>query len=74
MRNFMKSMSKENRQKIVQEFLNSMTEEERTEMMQLMMPIIMKDVKPSMLIASMMKDFDENDCRKMMAACLKACE
>jgi hypothetical protein len=76
MKHFIKSMSKEEKQKMMQEFMNSMTEEERAEMIQLMMPI-------------MMKDFDENDCKKMMmqmpsemkgkckkmlVACLKACE
>jgi hypothetical protein len=74
MKNFMKNMSKEDKQKMMQEFMNSMTDEERTEMMQLMMPIMMKNMKPSMIMPSMMKDFDENECKKMMAACLKASE
>ena len=89
MKNFMKNMSKEDKQKMMQEFMNSMTEEERTEMMQLMMPIMMKSMKPNMMMANMMKDFDGNECKKMMmemepktrerckkmmAACLKASE
>jgi hypothetical protein len=58
-------------------------------MIQLMMPIMIKNMKPGTMMASMMKDFDENDCkkmmmqmptdtrekcRKMMTACLKTCE
>ncbi len=39
MKNFMKNMSKEDKQKMMQEFMNSMTEEERTEMIQLMIHI-----------------------------------
>lgn len=89
MKQFMKNMSKEDRQRMMQEFMNSMTEEERTEMVQLMMPIMMKNMKPNMMMANMMKNFDENECkemmtemapemrekcRKMMAACLKAYE
>jgi hypothetical protein len=89
MKQFIKNMSKEDKQKMMQEFMNSMTEEERTEMIQLMMPIMMKNMKPSMTMSNMMKNFDENECKKMMmemspemrenckkmmAACLKACE
>jgi hypothetical protein len=66
MKQFMKNMSKEDKQKMMQEFMNSMTEEERTEMIQLMMPIMMKNMKPSTMMANMMKNFDENECRKMM--------
>jgi ABC-type methionine transport system ATPase subunit len=67
MKNFMKNMSKEDKQKMMQEFMNSMTDEERTEMMQLMMPIMMKNMKPSTMMTNMMKNFDDNECRKMMA-------
>lgn len=89
MKHFIKSMSKEDKQKMMQEFMNSMTEEERAEMIQLMMPIMMKDMKPGTMMAAMIKDFGENDCKKMMmqmpsemrekckkmmTACLKACE
>jgi len=89
MKQFMKNMSKEDKQKMMQEFMNSMTDEERAEMMQLMMPIMMKNMNPSMMMPSMMKNFDENECKKMMmemepemrekckkimAACLKASE
>jgi Mg/Co/Ni transporter MgtE len=85
----MKNMSKEDKQKMMQEFMNSMTEEERMEMIQLMMPMMMKNMKPSTMMANMMKDFDENDCKKMMTemppetrekckkvmtACLKVCQ
>jgi len=50
---------------------------------------MMKNMKPSMVMPSMMKNFDENECKKMMmemepemrekckkmmAACLKASE
>jgi hypothetical protein len=35
-------------------------------MMQLMMPIMMKNMKPSMMMPKMMKNFDENECKKMM--------
>jgi hypothetical protein len=83
-RQFMKNMSKEDKQKMMQEFMNSMTEEEKTEMIQLMMPIMMKSMKPGAMM-----NFDENDCKKMMAEmppetrekcqkmmtnCLKACQ
>jgi hypothetical protein len=34
-------------------------------MMQLMMPIMMKNMKPSMMMPKMMKNF-ENECKKMM--------
>jgi len=89
MKHFIRSMSKEEKQRMMQEFMNSMTEEEKAEMMQIMMPIMMKDMKPGLMMAAMMKDFDENDCKKMMkqmppemrekcqkmmTACLKACE
>jgi len=89
MKQFIKNMSKEDKQKMMQEFMNSMTEEERTEMIQLMMPIMMKNMKPNMMMANMMKNFDENECKKMMTemtpemrekckkmmtACLKAYE
>jgi N-acyl-D-aspartate/D-glutamate deacylase len=85
----MKNMSKEDKQKMMQEFMNSMAEEEKTEMIQLMMPIMMKNMKPGTIMASLMKNFDENDCKKMMAemspktrekykkmitACLRACQ
>ena len=85
----MKNMNKEDKQKMMQEFMNSMTEEEKTEMIQLMMPIMMKNMKPGTMMASLMKNFDENDCKKMMTkmspetlekykkmitACLKACQ
>ena len=53
--------------------MDSMTEEERTEMMQLMMPIMMKDMKPEMM-ADMMKQMTpemKKDCTKMMTQCLK---
>jgi hypothetical protein len=55
----------------------------------LMMPLLMKNIKPGTMMANMMKDFDENDCKKMMTemppetrekykkmmtACLKACQ
>jgi Mg/Co/Ni transporter MgtE len=85
----MKNMSKEDKQKMMQEFMNSMTEEEKTEMIQLMMPIMMKNMKPSAMMASMLKNFDEDDCKKMMTEmppetrekckkmmtnCLKACQ
>jgi alpha-galactosidase/6-phospho-beta-glucosidase family protein len=66
MKSFIKSMSKEDKQKMMQQFMNSMTEEERTEMMQLMMPILMKNMKPSMMMPDMMKNFDEDECKKMM--------
>lgn len=89
MKQFIKSMSKEDKQKMMQEFMNNMTDEERTEMIQLMMPIMMKNMKPSLRMPNIMKSFDENECKKMMtemepemrekckkmmAACLKACE
>jgi hypothetical protein len=66
MKNFIKTMSKEDKQKMMQEFMNSMSDEERTEMIQLMMPIMMKDMKPSTMMTGMMKNFNENDCKKMM--------
>ena len=65
--NFIKSLSKEERQKLMQEFMNSMSDEEKTEMIQEMMPIMMKNMKPSMMMESMMKNFNENDCKKMMS-------
>jgi ATP-dependent DNA ligase len=61
MKQFMKNMSKEDKQKMMQEFMNSMTEEERTEMIQLMMSIMMKNMKPNMMMANAMKNFDENE-------------
>ena len=66
MKNFMKSMSKEDKQKMMQEFMNSMSEEERREMIQLMMPMMMKDMKPSMMMTGVMENFDEGDCKEMM--------
>ncbi len=54
MMSFVRNMSKEDKQKMMQAFMNSMTDEEKTEMMQMMMPIAMKNL-------------DENECRKMMA-------
>jgi hypothetical protein len=66
MKQFMKNMSKEDKQKMMQEFMNSMTEEERAEMFQLMMPIMMKNMKPSMMMANMMENFDGDECKKMM--------
>ena len=66
MKQFVKSMSKEDKQKMMQEFMDSMTEDERAEMVQLMMPIMMKDMKPGMMMAAMVKGFDENDCKKMI--------
>jgi hypothetical protein len=50
---------------MMEEFMASMSEEERTEMMRLMMPIMMKDMKPNMM-AKLMGDFSESDCKKMM--------
>ncbi len=66
MKNFIKNMSKEDKQKMMQEFMNSMSEEEKSEMMQMMMPLMMKDMKPTMM-ANMMKDCDASDCKEMMA-------
>ncbi len=66
MRNFIKNMSKEDKQKMMQEFMNSMSEEEKSEMMKMMMPLMMKNMKPTMM-ANMMKDCDANDCKEMMA-------
>ena len=65
MKQFMKSMSKEDKQKMMKEFMASMSEEERMEMMRLMMPLMMKDMKPSMM-AEIMGDFKEGDCKKMI--------
>jgi uncharacterized protein (DUF111 family) len=88
MKHFIKSMSKEEKQKMMQEFMNSMTQEEKAEMIEMMMPIMMKDTKPGTMMAAVMKNFDENDCKKMMmqmpsetrekckkmmTTCLKAC-
>lgn len=53
MKQFMASMSKEEKQKIIQEFLSSMSEGEKVEMMKLVAPI-------------MIKDFNKNDWKKMM--------
>jgi len=61
---FIAGMSKEEKQKIIQEFMSSMSDEEKMEMMEIIMPIIMKDMPA--LMANMMKDFDKNDCRKMI--------
>jgi len=50
---FIKNVSKEEKQDIMREFLNSMDDNEKTEMIQLLMPIIMKEIKPEiMLIAN----------------------
>jgi len=65
MKHFIKNMSREDKQKMMKEFMDSMSEQEKTEMMQLMMPLMMKDMKPTMM-ADIMKDFNENDCKKMM--------
>jgi Mg/Co/Ni transporter MgtE len=82
----MKNMSKEDKQKMLKEFMASMSDEEKEEMMRLVMPIMMKDMKLS-LMAEMMSDFQESDCqelitkmpletrqtcRQMMTHCLKA--
>jgi Mg/Co/Ni transporter MgtE len=50
---------------MMKEFMAGMSEEEKTEMMRLMMPIMMKDMKPQMM-AEIMGDFSESDCKKMM--------
>ena len=64
-KNFLKSMSKEDKQKMMQAFMNSMSEEEKAEMMQMMIPIIMKHMKPSMMMSGVMENFGENDCKEM---------
>ncbi len=66
MKSFMKSMSKEDKQRMMREFMNSMNQEEKVEMMQLMMPLMMKEMKPDMMMAGMMENFDEDHCKKMM--------
>jgi len=57
MRHFIKNMSKEQKQKMIQEFMTSLSEEEKTEMMKIMMPIMMKN---------MAQNFSTVDCQKMM--------
>jgi hypothetical protein len=86
---FMKNMSREDKQSMMQDFMDSMTDEERTEMIQLMIPVMMRDVKSGVMIAKIVENIDENDCanmmtgmppatrekcRRIMVACLKACE
>ena len=66
MKHFIKNMSKEDKQKMMQAYMESLSEEEKAEMIQLMMPIMMKDMKPATIIVGMMKNFNEDDCRKMM--------
>jgi hypothetical protein len=88
-KHFIKSMSKEEKQKMMQAYMESLSEEEKAEMIQLMMPVMMKDMKPSAMMAGIMKNFNEDDCRKMMTEmssemrqrckkmitlCLQACE
>jgi flagellar motor switch protein FliG len=65
-RGFIKNMSKEEKRKMLQEFMNSMNEEEKTELIQLMMPIVMKSMKPSTMATSMMNNFNEDECKKMI--------
>jgi hypothetical protein len=58
-------------------------------MIQLMMPIMMKNMKPSTMMSGMINNFNEDDCKKMMmempsemrqkckqmmTTCLKACQ
>ncbi|UCE96033.1 MAG: hypothetical protein JSV51_10145 [Candidatus Bathyarchaeota archaeon] len=66
MKNFIANMSKEDKQRMMKQFMNSMTEEEKAEMMQLMMPIMMEAINPSIMMTSMVKNFNEDDCKKMM--------
>ena len=45
-------------------FMKNMSKEDKQKMMKLMMPI-MKDMQPR-IMAEIMGDFNESDCRKMM--------
>ncbi len=76
MKNFIKNMSKEDKQKMMQEFMNSMSEEEKSEMMKMMMPLMMKDCDANdckEMMAKMPLEMREK-CRKMMTECLNAGE
>jgi hypothetical protein len=66
MKHFIKNMSKEEKLKMMQAYMESLSEEEKAETIQLMMPIMMKGMKPGTMMAGMMKNFNENDCKKMM--------
>jgi len=66
MKHFIKNMSKEEKLKMMQAYMDSLSEEEKAEMIQLMMPMVMKDMKPSTIMTGMMKNFNEDDCKKMM--------
>jgi thioredoxin-like negative regulator of GroEL len=66
MKHFIKNMSKEEKQKLMQAYMESLSEEEKAEMIQLMMPIMMKDMKPATIMPVMIKNFNEGDCKKMI--------
>jgi hypothetical protein len=66
MKHFIKNMSKEEKQKMMQAYMESLSEEEKAETIQLMMPMVMKDMKLNTIMPVMMKNFNEDDCRKMM--------
>lgn len=77
MKQFIKNMSREEKQKMMQQFMGSLTEEERTDMMKDMMPIMMKSMKPEMM-ADMMSQMMQNmpsemrtKCETMMTECVK---
>jgi len=65
MKHFIKNMSKEEKQKMMQEFMDSMSEEEKMDMMKIMMPIMMKSMKTNVM-AEIIGDFNEDYCKKMM--------
>lgn len=69
MKHFIKSMSKEEKQKMMREFMDNMADEEKTEMMKLMMPIMVENMKPAIManmMSTMMEHFNLEDCEKMM--------
>jgi len=69
MKQFIMSMSKEEKQKMMQQFMDSLSAEEKTDMMKTMMPIMMNSMKPEMMadmMSEMMQSFKPQDFERMM--------
>lgn len=66
MKSFLSGMSREEKVGMMQEFMNSLSDEEKGEMARMMLPVMMKEMKPSMMMAGMMEHGGGWDCEKML--------
>jgi len=69
-------MSKEEKLKMAREFMNSMSDEEKAEMVQLILPMMVEGFRENdcrKMMTEMPSEMRQK-CKQMMIMCLQACE